>query len=251
VTYISTSFKVIITPPYKSPTLCNIKLYSSCKGSVSHTFTEPGTHRIEVLLNGIHINGSPLSVVVYPPPNRSIPDPRWSLGDIILDKHSSSVIEALFQKREFTRNPEIFIASTDHKWHVDFRQGKATRKQWIINIEEPLVRNIWFWTDDQNKLVPYSSEHAQALEDGFIKGTQDKVFVNDSVKNKSRWVKKEEEGEYQQYRLNCATSRPEGRKVYRGYYGQSLDLNPVPLLWQFKRALLRVFLDRLPKFAIL
>jgi hypothetical protein len=245
VAYIPTFFTIEIRPPYKPTTFGKIKLYSSCKGSTLHTFTEPGTHRIKIKLAGKHIYGSPLSVVVHPPADQNIAVSRWSLGAVTLDQGSSNLIEGLFQK-EFTRTPfYLSFPPTDYKWYLDFRMGKALRKNWIgYNVEEPLVRNTWFWTDDQNKLVPYSPIHSQALEAGFTNGN-DRVFVNDMARNKVRFVTKEDEGVYTQYRQKL-DAKVEGRRVYRGYYGQSLDLNPVPLLWQFKKAILKAFLPQFP-----
>jgi len=251
VTIVSTSFKLVITPPHKAQSQYNIVLNSSCKGSANHTFIEPGIHRIEISLNNVPIFGSPRYIMVNPPLHSNIPIPRWRfLNNYNIDKHASSIIEALYQKG-CTRTPEIELPSTGYSWVIDFTTEKASRKNWVgWTIEEDIFRDIWFWTNDNNQLVPYSPEHSQALENGFIRSNLDKVDVNDNEKSKTRWVKKEEEGEYRQYRLKY-DAKPEGRKVYRGYYGQTIDLFPVPLLWQFKRVLMKAFLDWIPQQAIL
>jgi hypothetical protein len=236
---VDTSFKTVIIPPYKSPKTYSIRLYSNFTGCLSHVFTEPGTHRIEVCLNGVQITGSPLSVVVYP--HSIVPVPRWQLGTTLLNGPTSSLIEAYYQKDHAKASlPEIQLDS--YKWSLDFRNGKATRKNWFsINVEENLVRCIWFWTDDKDQLVPYPPREALVLESGFIQRSEDKVDVNDNVKNKLRWVKKEG-GEFRQYRLKY-DAKKDGRRVYRGYYGKCLDLSPMPLFWPFKRVLLRGWKD--------
>jgi len=235
---VATTFKMVIIPPYKSPKTYSIKLYSNFTGSLSHAFTEPGTHRIEVTLNGDTITGSPLSVVVYP--NSIIPVPRWQLGATLLNGPTSSLIEAYYQK-DLPKVP-VEIQIDSYKWSLDFRNGKATRKNWFsARVEENLVRCIWFWTGDKDQLVPYLQREALALESGFIQRSEDKVDVNDNVKNKVRWVKKEG-GEFRQYRLKF-DAKKDGRRVYRGYYGKCLDLTPMPLLWPFKRVLLSGWKD--------
>jgi hypothetical protein len=251
VTCVSTTFTLTITPLYNSQSLYSLDINASCRGSTHHTFTEPGTHRIEICLNGIDIYGSPRFVEVYPAPNSDIPIPLWRLLNYTIDRHTNNLIEALYQSG-CVRTPEIGLPSTGYNWALDFNAGKATRENFFRwTVEEPLSRDIWFWTDDQLKLVPYSPEYAQALENGFINGTQDRVDVNDLVRNKTRWVMKGPgEGEYRQYRQK-RDAKKEGRRVYRGYYGQSLDLNPVSLLWQYKRILLRAFLNLIPNQVIL
>jgi len=239
VTVVDTSFQATISPPFKPARTVPVKLYANCNGCLSHIFTEPGTHRIVLLLNGVHIDGSPFSLEVQP--NISIPIPRWMLGDMYLDSGTSTLVEAYYQKAS-SKLP--VITTGEYHWTVDFANNKAQRRNWFgILVEESLFRYTWFWTDDNDQLVPYTLSHALALEAGLVNGKEEKVFVNESEKKKVRWVKKEGVGEYRQYRLKF-DAKPEGRKVFRGYFGKTLDLTPIPLIWPFKRVLLRGLLER-------
>jgi len=226
-------------------------LTSGAKANATITLEEHGYHEIQVLLCGKHISGSPFGVVVHP--KAAVPAMHWfyKIGRefIPFSKHESNILEALYQKYLLQNSKvlELSMGLPSEKWTIDFTNMRRTLRKWelftVFNDEQPLIRGTWFWTDDNEKLLPYTAFHAASLETGFIeKNDTDKIWVNENERKKRRYVIKTEEGAfgYRQFRIKD-DARPDGRIVKRGYDGKYLELNPEPLIWDLKRILVRGF----------